>query len=104
MQCLADGYFVLPATIGDYLSRHPQGEMSSADQRFKDVEQDVQGRLAKLMSVRGKRSASSLHRELGKLMMDQCGIFEKSRGAGRCDQEDPADERGILEESFGAWK
>lgn len=80
MQCLADGYFVLPATIGDYLSRHPQGEMSSADQRFKDVEQDVQGRLAKLMSVRGKRSASSLHRELGKLMMDQCGISRNQEG------------------------
>ena len=82
MQCLADGYFVLPATIGDYLSRYPHGEMSSADQRFKDVEQDVQGRLAKLMSVRGKRSASSLHRELGKLMMDQCGISRNQKGLG----------------------
>ncbi|MEC8336969.1 MAG: fumarate reductase/succinate dehydrogenase flavoprotein subunit [Planctomycetota bacterium] len=80
MQCLADGYFVLPATIGDYLSRHPSGEITADDQHFKDVENEVKDGLSKLMSIRGNRSASSLHRELGKLMIDHCGISRNQQG------------------------
>ena len=80
MQCLADGYFVLPSTIGDYLSRHPSGEIGADDQHFKDVEGEVKDGLSKLMSIRGNRSASSLHRELGKLMIDYCGISRNKQG------------------------
>ncbi len=74
MQCLADGYFVLPATIGDYLSSHPYGEISTNHEQFKVVENEVRARIGKLLDTHGKRPVASLHRELGKLMSDQCGI------------------------------
>lgn len=90
MQCLADGYFVLPATIGDYLSRHPQSEMGTDHESFKSAERDVQDRIAKLLSVRGKQSAAALHRQLGKLMIDQCGISRTKAGLEDALQKIPA--------------
>jgi succinate dehydrogenase / fumarate reductase flavoprotein subunit len=74
MQCLADGYFILPVTIGDYLSRHETGEVSADDDAFKQVESEVKDKLDKMISIGGKRSVESIHRELGKIMWNQCGI------------------------------
>ncbi len=74
MQCLADGYFIIPVTIGDYLSRHPTGEIAATDESFKKVENEVKERTQKLLSIGGNRSTESFHRELGKIMWDHCGI------------------------------
>ncbi len=74
MQCLADGYFILPVTIGDYLSRHETGEVSADDDAFKQVESEVKEKLDRMISIAGNRSAESIHRELGKIMWNQCGI------------------------------
>ncbi len=82
MQCLADGYFVLPATIGDYLSSYPYGEITTDHEQFKTVENDVRDRVRKLLDTRGKRSVASFHRELGKLMIDQCGISRNREQLG----------------------
>ena len=80
MQGLADGYFVLPYTIGDYLAQHMGEDVSTDDQAFKDTETEVAERVDRLMSVDGKRSVDSFHRELGKLMWDQCGMGRTEEG------------------------
>ena len=74
MQCLADGYFVLPVTIGDYLSRHDAGEITTDHDAFEKVETEVRERINTLINIKGDRSAQSIHRELGKIMWEHCGI------------------------------
>ena len=82
MQCLADGYFVLPATIGDYLSSNPYAEITTDHEQFKTVENEVRDRVRTLLDTRGKRSVASFHRELGKLMIDPCGISRNREQLG----------------------
>lgn len=80
MQCLADGYFILPQTIGDYLSRHPVAEIGADHASFKHVENETQSRVKRLMSVGGTRSVESFHRELGGIMWEGCGIARHAAG------------------------
>ncbi len=81
MQGLADGYFVLPYTIGDYLSRHMGEEPLSADHPgFKTVEDEVEGRIQRLLSIDGERTVDSLHRELGHICLDYCGMSRNEAG------------------------
>ena len=80
MQCLADGYFIIPVTIGDYLSRHPHGEVTTDHPAFKDAENEVRQQQENLLSINGTRSVQSFHRELGKLMWEYCGISRNSEG------------------------
>jgi succinate dehydrogenase / fumarate reductase flavoprotein subunit len=81
MQGLADGYFVLPYTIGDYLSQH-MGEtpLATDSEPFKRVEAEVSGRIDKLLSINGSRTVDSLHRELGHLCIDYCGMSREAKG------------------------
>ncbi|MFC4532557.1 fumarate reductase/succinate dehydrogenase flavoprotein subunit [Sphaerisporangium dianthi] len=72
MQGLADGYFVLPTTLGDYLAGGPFGEVDQAD--VDEAIGQVTGKVGRLLSVNGTRTADSYHRELGKLMWDYCGM------------------------------
>lgn len=74
MQCLADGYFIVPVTIGDYLSRHPAGEVKTDHPEFKKVEEENRNRIRRLLGIGGKRSVQSFHQELGKIMWNHCGI------------------------------
>lgn len=74
MQCLADGYFVVPVTIGDYLSRIEPGAVDATHDEFEKVETEVRDGLKKLVSIGGERSSQSFHRELGKIMWEHCGI------------------------------
>jgi len=75
MQGLADGYFVLPATIGDYLAPQlGQAPVSTDDPVFADAEQGVRDVTNRLLSIRGSRSVDWFHRELGKIMWDKCGM------------------------------
>ena len=73
MQCLADGYFILPITIGDYLSRHPTDDVSDHP-AFAETEKQVRQGVESLLSINGTRSAASFQRELGRIMWDNCGI------------------------------
>ncbi|SDG90640.1 succinate dehydrogenase subunit A [Sinosporangium album] len=73
MQGLADGYFVLPTTVGDYLA----GSGSFGEVAQEDVDEavdQVRGKIQRLLAVQGDRSADSFHRELGKIMWDYCGM------------------------------
>ena len=80
MQCLADGYFILPITIGDFLSRSPYGEIGTDHAAFKEAEQAARDQVGRLLSVNGSRSVESFHRELGKVMTDHCGISRNEAG------------------------
>jgi succinate dehydrogenase / fumarate reductase flavoprotein subunit len=80
MQGLADGYFVIPYTIGNYLAGH-LGEKTSTDRpAFAAAMADTQGRLQRLQSGSGKRSVDSFHRELGRIVWDDCGIARNAEG------------------------
>ena len=78
MQGLADGYFVIPTTIANYLATQKPGTVTTAAPEFKQVEDEVNGRIDKMLAIQGKRTVDSFHRELGMTMWDKCGM-ERSR-------------------------
>jgi succinate dehydrogenase / fumarate reductase flavoprotein subunit len=81
MQGLADGYFVLPYTIGSYLSNEIRtGAISTDSPEFANAEKDVRDRIAQLRGINGKQSVESLHRRLGKIMWDKCGMARNAEG------------------------
>ncbi len=80
MQGLADGYFILPATMADYLAPLPPGPLSTAHASFNESERLVQERIKKLLSRRGKRTPDSFHRELGRLLWNECGLSRSEAG------------------------
>ncbi len=83
MQGLADGYFVLPFTLADYLAgRKPDG-LQTTHAAFKDVEREVNARTDKLLSIKGKRTVDSFHRELGLMMWDNCGMARTDEGLAK---------------------
>jgi succinate dehydrogenase / fumarate reductase flavoprotein subunit len=79
MQGLADGYFVLPYTIGDYLARGGYEVVAADHLACRAVEDEARSRLRRLLEASGQRSADSFHRELGRIVWDHCGM---SRNAG----------------------
>ncbi len=75
MQGLADGYFVLPYTIGTYLSNQINDEpMSSSDPAFEKTKQSVKTSIDKLLNNKGNKSVESLHKSLGEIMWNNCGM------------------------------
>jgi len=78
MQGLADGYFVLPATIANYLATQKPGTISTDQTEFKDAENAVREHISKLMNIKGTKSVDTFHRELGQIIWDKCGM-ERSR-------------------------
>jgi succinate dehydrogenase / fumarate reductase, flavoprotein subunit len=80
MQGLADGYFVLPATIGDYLASSKLAPIQPDHPECRRVEGEVAERNRRFLEIRGKRTVDSFHRELGKLMWDYCGMARNAAG------------------------
>jgi succinate dehydrogenase / fumarate reductase flavoprotein subunit len=80
MQGLADGYFVIPYTIGNYFATTNQPKPSTSNPEFKKAEEDIRAFTNKLLSIKGKRTVTSLHRELGKLMWEKCGMARNEAG------------------------
>ncbi len=80
MQGLADGYFVLPMTIGNYLARVKPGGVDTSHAAFGDTERDVRTRMEKLLSAKGSRTVDSFHTELGRLLWDGCGMARSAEG------------------------
>ncbi|HEX5692421.1 MAG TPA: succinate dehydrogenase (quinone) flavoprotein subunit, partial [Roseiflexaceae bacterium] len=74
MQGLADGYFILPYTIGDYLAQVKNSPLDPNHAGVAEAEFDVKQRIKRLLSIDGKRTVDSFHRELGKIMWDYCGM------------------------------
>ncbi|MFP3998510.1 MAG: fumarate reductase/succinate dehydrogenase flavoprotein subunit [Desulfobacterales bacterium] len=80
MQGLADGYFIIPYTIGGYLAATQLSDVDSSAQEFKEAEAKIREQVDKLLSIRGKRTVMDFHRSLGKIMWDYCGIARDEQG------------------------
>lgn len=80
MQGLADGYFVLPYTIGGYLAGADLPELNSSHPAFKEAEDQACNRLNTLLSINGKRTVDDFHRELGLIMWEYCGMARNNDG------------------------
>ena len=74
MQGLADGYFVLPQTIGGYFAGSKNGSYSADHSEFRKATEEVENRINQLLSIKGKKTVTEFHRELGKLMWDDVGM------------------------------
>jgi len=90
MQGLADGYFVIPYTIGNYLATQMGKKISPDRPEFKAVEKEVRDRIARLLSVKGKKTVTTFHRELGLLMWNKCGMARSANGLKQALAQIPA--------------
>jgi succinate dehydrogenase / fumarate reductase flavoprotein subunit len=80
MQGLADGYFVLPNTVNDYLASAKFEKVSTAHEAFAEAEKAAQDKLDKLLAVKGTRTVDDFHKELGHLMWENCGMARNEAG------------------------
>ncbi len=81
MQGLADGYFVIPYTLGNYLADEIATKPITTDHTaFIETENEVSTRIEKLMNIQGKQSVESMHKRLGKIMWDKCGMARNAKG------------------------
>jgi succinate dehydrogenase / fumarate reductase flavoprotein subunit len=81
MQGLADGYFVIPYTIGNYLADEIRTkEIPTSHPAFEEAERSVRERIENLMSIKGSQTVESLHKRLGKIMWDKCGMARNAQG------------------------
>ena len=80
MQGLADGYFVIPYTLGNYLASNKMEKYGTTHASFKEAENNVRSQISKLMSIRGGRTVDSFHKELGHTMWEYCGMSRNSAG------------------------
>ncbi|MCS7018343.1 MAG: fumarate reductase/succinate dehydrogenase flavoprotein subunit [Cytophagales bacterium] len=81
MQGLADGYFIIPYTLGDYLATIGWNDRISTDHpAFKEAEQAVKDQIGTLLSINGKKTVDQFHKELGKIMWDYCGMSRNAEG------------------------
>jgi succinate dehydrogenase / fumarate reductase flavoprotein subunit len=90
MQGLADGYFVIPYTIGDYLATSDLPKVGPDHPAFREAEAAVDTRVKKLLSIGGQRTVDSFHRELGKIMWEYCGMARSAEGLKTALEKIPA--------------
>jgi succinate dehydrogenase / fumarate reductase flavoprotein subunit len=75
MQGLADGYFILPYTIGDYLASQKPGTRPKSDApEYRQAEQQISDAIRKLLAIRGRKTVTEIHKELGKILWEHCGM------------------------------
>ena len=80
MQGLADGYFVIPFTLGNYLASNKFDKVDESHPEAKAAKAQVTSRVEKLLSIKGNRTVDSFHRELGKIMWEHCGMARNEKG------------------------
>lgn len=80
MQGLADGYFVIPYTIGDYLAQMPGAKIGTDHPEFQRAEKEVKDRIQKLLSIKGDKTVDHFHKKLGKIMWNYCGMARTAEG------------------------
>ncbi|HEX3529458.1 MAG TPA: fumarate reductase/succinate dehydrogenase flavoprotein subunit [Thermoanaerobaculia bacterium] len=90
MQGLADGYFVIPYTLADYLASFLNKPVSTDTDAFRAAQGEVETGVQKLLSINGKRTVDSIHRELGRLVWEYCGIARTAEGLQKALQLIPA--------------
>lgn len=87
MQGLADGYFVIPYTIGDYLAGMSYDKVPTTHDAFREAEQKVRDRMKKLVSINGSQTVDQLHKKLGRVMWDKCGMSRTAEGLKEAREE-----------------
>jgi succinate dehydrogenase / fumarate reductase flavoprotein subunit len=97
MQGLADGYFVIPYTIANYLAKTAPGKVKADNPECKKSVDDVNNNLKKLLSINGKKTVSEFHRELGKIMWENVGMARSEQSCKEALKKIP-----VLREEF--WK
>jgi succinate dehydrogenase / fumarate reductase flavoprotein subunit len=95
MQGLADGYFVIPHTLGNYIAGTKLQPVATTNEAFKQAEANVRGSINQLLGIKGGRSVDSFHKELGRIMWDHCGMARNERGL-----KTAIDQIGKLREEF----
>ena len=90
MQGLADGYFVIPYTLGDYIAKAGPAGIGTDHPEVKRVEEEVTNRIDKLVNSKGKKTVDDFHRELGLIMWDKCGMARNEAGLKEALQKIPA--------------
>lgn len=80
MQGLSDGYFVIPATVSNYLADMPIEKIPTDHPAFKEAEQVINERINTLMNIKGTKTVDHFHRELGKIMWEKCGMARNEKG------------------------
>jgi succinate dehydrogenase / fumarate reductase flavoprotein subunit len=80
MQGLSDGYFIIPYTIGNYLAQTKLEAVNSSNDAVKEAVSQVDGRVNQLLSIKGKRTVDSFHKELGRIIWDYCGMGRNEAG------------------------
>lgn len=80
MQGLADGYFVLPYSVSDYIASTKLEKINTDHQAFKDTKNEVETEVSRLMNIKGARTVESFHKELGRVMWDKCGMSREKQG------------------------
>jgi succinate dehydrogenase / fumarate reductase, flavoprotein subunit len=83
MQGLADGYFILPYTIGGYLAGTAKAALSPSDASFKEAEKSVQTRIDRLLAIKGHRTVDDFHRQLGLILWEYCGMARNNEGLAK---------------------
>ena len=89
MQGLADGYFVIPYTIGNYCAGDKPPLVDTGHEAFKKTEDEVNDKVKRLLSIKGKRTPDAFHRELGKMLWECCGMSRNEAGLKKCLGEIP---------------
>ena len=87
MQGLADGYFVIPYTIGGYIAANAADDVGTDHPAFDQAEQAATERIDKLLAIKGKRTVDDFHRELGLLLWDHCGMARNAEGLSSAKQK-----------------
>jgi succinate dehydrogenase / fumarate reductase flavoprotein subunit len=90
MQGLADGYFILPYTIGDYLAQAKLPKVDASHTAFRSVATEAREKIDRLLGINGKRTVDSFHRQLGKILWDYCGMARTAAGLKEALQMIPA--------------
>ena len=97
MQGLADGYFIIPYTIGDFYVRSGVSKVTTDHDEFKKTEAEATDRMKKLLALKGKRTVVDIHRQLGKVLWEGCGMGRNEAGLKKALAEIP-----VIREEF--WK
>ncbi len=89
MQGLADGYFVIPYTLGNYIASTKIEKLQTTHDAFKEAENNVKVQTSRLLSIKGSRTVDSFHKELGRIMWNECGMGRNEQGLKKALEEIP---------------
>ena len=89
MQGLADGYFVLPYTVGNYIASTKLEKLTTDHPAFKEAKAAAENQIQKLLSIKGERTVDSFHKQLGRIMWEYCGMSRSEAGLKKALQEIP---------------